>query len=90
MRKLFNDPPPRTRALTGRGSIAPRSGTFKAGYGTPAKARKTIKRLATKPCSYRRRVAGTMYARAKYHAHQTANMRASMKLYKSYLSSFSC
>lgn len=77
MRKLFNDPPPRTH-------------TFKAGYGTPSKVRKTIKRLRSKPCAYRRRVAGTMYARAKYHAHQTSNMRQSMKIYKSYLASLKC
>ena len=77
MRKLFNNPPPRSH-------------TFKAGYGTAAKARKTIRRLRSKPCAYRRRVAGTMYARAKYHAHRTANMEQSMKLYKSYLSSLKC
>ncbi len=77
MRKLFNNPPRGAR-------------TFKAGYGTAAKARKTIRRLRSKPCAYRRRVAGTMYARAKFHAHATANMKQSMKIYKSYLSSLKC
>ncbi len=77
MRKLFNNPP--------RGAH-----TFKAGYGTAAKARKTIRRLRSKPCTYRRRVAGTMYARAKYHAHATANMKQSMKIYKAYLASLKC
>ncbi len=77
MRKLFNDPPHHTR-------------TFKAGYGTPEKARSTIRRLKTKPCAYRRRVAGTMYARAKYHAQQTENMRKSMKIYKKYLNNTKC
>ena len=77
MRKLFTNPPRHTR-------------TFKAGYGTPERARKTIKRLSKKPCAYRRCVAGTMYARAKYHARQTANMRNAMKIYKDYLVSLKC
>lgn len=77
MRKLFNNP-------------SRYAHTFKAGYGTPERARKTIRRLAKKPCAYRRRVAGTMYARAKYHARQTTNMRNAMKIYKGYLSSLKC
>jgi hypothetical protein len=77
MRKLFNDPPSRTK-------------TFKAGYGTSEKARKTIRRLKRKPCAYRRRVAGTMYARAKYHAHPTEGMKQSMKIYKQYLNTMKC
>ena len=58
------------------------------GYGTAAKARATVKALRKQPRGYARRSAQTMYFRAKYHAQQTANMRAAMKVYKKYLDTF--
>jgi hypothetical protein len=55
------------------------------GYGTAARARATIKALRKQPRSYARRAAQTMYFRAKYHAQQTADMRAAMKEYERFL-----
>lgn len=58
---------------------------MKAQYGTAERARKTIKRLHTKPKAYQRQVATTMYYRAKYHKYRTKNMEAAMKVYGTYL-----
>ncbi len=68
--RLFNDNPkgrPRT------------PGT---GYGSAAKARKTLKLLAGKPRAYQRQVIGTLYYRAKYHKYQTRGMREAMGVLK--------
>jgi len=73
---LFND-----RADTRRRRV-------RLGYGTKAKAQATIKALRNQPRGYAHRAAQTMYFRAKYHAQQTANMRAAMKEYERYLDTF--
>jgi hypothetical protein len=70
---LFDDPKTRRR------------NRFIGQYGTAARARTTIRRMRSQPCGFQRRVAGTMYARAKYHAHQTADMRAAMRVYRQFL-----
>ena len=54
-------------------------------YGTAAKARQTLKYLRKRPIGEQRRGAQTMYLRAKYHAHQTKNMREAMKVYSDFL-----
>ena len=56
-------------------------------YGTPAKARQTLKYLRTRPYSEQIRGAQTMMYRAKYHAHQTKGMRSAMKVYARFLAS---
>lgn len=56
------------------------------GYGTPERARDTIRYLKDKPIGYKLRLATSMYNRAKYHANQTVGMRAAMKILKAYLS----
>ena len=56
-------------------------------YGDPEQARRSIKRLRKEPRGYQFQAAQTMYARAKYHAHQTDGMRKSMKLYGAFLRS---
>ena len=61
---------------------------IKLGYSSAAKARATLKALRKMPDGYKRRAAQTMYFRAKYHAQQTRNMRAAMKVYKKYLNKF--
>lgn len=71
--QLFNDNPrgkPRLRGL---------------GYGTAAKARASIKALRRMPRAYQHQAATTMYYRAKYHAQQTADMRAAMRVYGAFL-----
>ena len=71
--RLFNDNP--------RG--APKLKTL--GYGTPEKAANSIRQLKKMPAAYQRQAATTMFYRAKYHANQTAEMRAAMRLYGAFL-----
>ena len=54
-------------------------------YGTAAKARQTLKYLRKRPKGEQRKGAQTMYLRAKFHAHQTQNMREAMKIYADFL-----
>lgn len=54
-------------------------------YGDPRRAKESIRYLKRQPRGVQVRGAQTMIARAKYHAHQTQGMRASMKLYRSFL-----
>ena len=73
--RLFDDNPrgrPRLRGL---------------GYGTPERARRSIKRLRTMPRAYQFQAATTMYYRARYHANQTLEMRQAMRLYGQFLDS---
>jgi hypothetical protein len=55
------------------------------GYGNPARANDTIRYLRNKPLGYRLRLATSMYNRAKYHAHQTEDMRKSMRILQRYI-----
>jgi hypothetical protein len=71
--RLFNDNPrgrPRLRSL---------------GYGTEEKAKASVKALKRMPLAYQRQAATTMFYRAKYHANQTADMRAAMRIYSQFL-----
>jgi hypothetical protein len=70
---VFNDPPPGKR---------PR---LRLGYGTANKARKSIKKLKTQPKQYQMQAAHTLYYRAKYHKHQTEDMKAAAKIYRRFL-----
>jgi hypothetical protein len=55
------------------------------GYGSPSRARDTIRYLKNKPLGYKLRLATSMYNRAKYHANQTEDMRKSMKILEKYI-----
>jgi hypothetical protein len=70
--RLFNNSP------KGRSKV-------KAGYGTPERARQTLKRLRGKPQDYQRQVAITMYYRAKHHKYQTKGMKEAMGVYGKFL-----
>ena len=70
--RLFNDNP------KGRSKV-------KAGYGTPERAKQTLKKLKGKPKAYQRQVAITMYYRAKHHKYQTKGMKEAMRIYGRYL-----
>ena len=41
------------------------------GYGTPNRARKSVKLLKTQPYQYQVQAIKTLYYRAKYHKYQT-------------------
>jgi len=75
MMEIFNDPP--------KGHVS----RIKLHYGNPERAKESIKRLRKEPRAYQYRAAQSMYARAKYHAHQTKGMRNSMKLYRDFMKS---
>jgi hypothetical protein len=70
---VFNDPPPGKR---------PR---VKLGYGTAKRARDSIRRLKKEPLAYQMQASHTLYARAKYHKHQTEGMRNAMRIYGQFL-----
>ena len=57
------------------------------GYGSAAKARKTLKLLKGKPSTYRKQVITTLMYRAKYHKYQTNGMRNAYAIFKDALHS---
>lgn len=71
--RLFNDNPRGRPRLAG------------LGYGTEERAQTSIKALRKMPRAYQQQAATTMYYRAKYHARQTAGMRAAMRVYGRFL-----
>ena len=56
-------------------------------YGTAEKARATIRRIHKFPKSEQKRMAYTMYFRAKYNRRQTKGMREAMKVYSKFIKS---
>jgi hypothetical protein len=56
-------------------------------YGTAKKARQTIKYLRTLPRGKQIQGAQAMMLRAKFHKHQTADMREAASVYKRFLKS---
>jgi protoheme ferro-lyase len=54
-------------------------------YGTPEKAKNTIRYLKTRKRGEQVRSAQAMYYRAMYHARQTPEMREAMKIYRKFL-----
>lgn len=51
------------------------------GYGSAAKARKTLRLIRHKPAAYQKQIITTMYYRAKHHKFQTPGMRAAMRVF---------
>jgi len=72
----------RMRSLFSNGKTV---GRTPYGYGTPERARDTIRYLKNKKLLYKLRLATSMYNRAKYHANQTEDMRKSMKILGDYI-----
>jgi len=72
---VFNDPPKGKRPK------------LRLGYGTAARARRSVKLLTKQPLQYQMQAAHTLYARAKYHKHQTEGMRDAMRIYGAFLQS---
>jgi hypothetical protein len=73
MKSVYEDNPPN------------RKSKIKIGYGSANKARKSIKALKKQPKQYQTLMAYTMYHRAKYHKHQTKDMKNAMKIYKKFI-----
>ena len=72
---LYNDYHPK-KSLTG------------TGFKDEETALKTIKLIKDKPKKYQFSVIQTMYNRAKYHPHQTNDMKKAMKIYKKWLNDY--
>ncbi len=58
---------------------------LRLGYGTEAKARKSVKHLKGRSKQYQSQAAHTLYYRAKYHKYQTKGMRNAMRVYGKFL-----
>lgn len=58
------------------------------GFKDKQKALDTLKIIKNRELTYQKSVVITMYNRAKYHPHQTADMREAMKVYKNWLEKF--
>ena len=59
---------------------------LRLGYGTAKRARNSIKKLRRYPNrQYQQQAAHTLYYRAKYHKHQTPEMREAMKIYAKFI-----
>ena len=56
--------------------------TIKVYYKDKESAIKSIKKISRRSLTYQLRVLVTLYYRAKFHPHQTKEMRQAMKLFK--------
>ena len=73
-RGVFNDNPPGKRRR------------LRLGYGTAKKAKNSVKKLRCQTNKqYQSQAAYTLYYRAKYHKHQTPEMREAMKIYAKFI-----
>ena len=55
------------------------------GYGDAATARKTLRIIKSVDKQRQMQIVNTLYNRAKHHANQTADMRAAMSIFKSWI-----
>jgi hypothetical protein len=58
------------------------------GFKDEKTAKKTLKLIQHKPVRYQFLVVNTLYHRAKYHPHQTSDMKRAMKVFKSWLKTY--
>lgn len=59
-----------------------RKKSYFSGYGTEQKALKSIRKL---PLGKQNQIVNTMYNRAKFHVHQTDDMRKAIKVFKNWM-----
>ena len=57
----------------------------KTGFKNADTARMTLKNIAQFPKTYQKQVVITMYNRARYHPHQTKDMKSGMRVFKSWM-----
>ena len=63
----------------------PQSSTKGTGFKDKQKALDTLKIIKKRDLTYQKQVVNTMYNRAKYHPHQTTNMKEAMKIFEVWL-----
>lgn len=66
----------------------PKKSLIGTGFKNEETALKTIKLIKDKPKKYQFSVIQTMYNRAKYHPHQTNDMKKAMKIYRKWLNDY--
>jgi hypothetical protein len=66
----------------------PETSTKGTGFKDKQKALDTLKIIKNRDINYQKLVVITMYNRAKYHPHQTKDMREAMKVYFDWLKKY--
>jgi len=63
----------------------PTTSTKGTGFKNKQKAIETLKIIKNRDIIYQKQVVNTMYNRAKYHPHQTNDMKEAMKIFNKWL-----
>jgi len=66
----------------------PNTSTKGTGFKDKQKALDTLKIIKNRDLTYQKQVVVTMYNRAKYHPHQTKEMKDAMKVYYDWLKKY--
>ena len=66
----------------------PNSSTKGTGFKDKQKALDTLKIIKNRDLTYQKQIVITMYNRAKYHPHQTKEMKDAMKVYYDWLKKY--
>ena len=65
--------------------LHPQFSTRGTGFKNRVKALQTLEIIKDRDIIYQKQVVNTMYNRAKYHPHQTEEMREAMKVFEKWL-----
>lgn len=63
----------------------PKTSTKGTGFKNKQKALDTLNIIKNRDMTYQKQVVNTMYNRAKYHPHQTPDMKDAMKVYDEWI-----
>ena len=66
----------------------PETSTKGTGFKDKQKALDTLKIIKNRDLTYQKQIVNTMYNRAKYHPHQTKEMRDAMKVYSDWMKKY--
>ena len=66
----------------------PETSTKGTGFKDKQKALDTLKIIKNRDLTYKKLIVVTMYNRAKYHPHQTKEMRDAMKVFRNWLKKY--
>jgi hypothetical protein len=66
----------------------PKTSTKGTGFKDKQKALDTLKIIKNRDLTYKKLIVVTMYNRAKYHPHQTKEMRDAMKVFRNWLKKY--
>ena len=66
----------------------PKTSTKGTGFKDKQKALDTLKIIKNRDLTYKKLIVVTMFNRAKYHPHQTKEMRDAMKVFRNWLKKY--